>query len=111
MEEAPAISIPDHSILVAPQSNGGLDQLRGLAEPLARSEPPRELILARLVAPPRAAAAGVRAGLQTENKLLRDSTEEVQAARDELIAQGVAARAVAFISPDPGKDLSRVAER
>jgi hypothetical protein len=69
------------------------------------------LILARLVAPPRAAAAGVRAGLQTENKLLREATREVQTARDELVADRVAARAVAFISTDPGRDLSRVAER
>ena len=38
-----------HSILVAPQSAAALDQLLALAEPLARSEPRRELILARLV--------------------------------------------------------------
>ncbi|MGI8461962.1 MAG: hypothetical protein ACR2OC_10060, partial [Solirubrobacterales bacterium] len=63
------------------------------------------------VAPPRGAAAGVRGGLQTENRLLEEATRHIHAARDGLVAQGVAARAVAFISPDPAADVTRVAER
>jgi Kef-type K+ transport system membrane component KefB/nucleotide-binding universal stress UspA family protein len=105
----PELEVPEHSILVAPQTAGGLSQLRGLADPLARSEPPRELILARLVLPPRGAASGVRGGLQTENKLLREASNEVNIARLELIEKGIAARAVAFTSPDPGADLARLA--
>jgi Kef-type K+ transport system membrane component KefB len=109
--EHPRLAIPSRSILLAPQDNAGLSQLISVAEPLARSEPPRELIVARLVRPPRSAAAGVRGGLQTENRLLEQASDSVREVRDELIARGIAARSVAFISTEPGVDLSRVAER
>ena len=59
----PELPVPDRSILVAPQTDEALPQLVALAEPLARSVPPRELIIARLVRPPRGAGAGVRGGL------------------------------------------------
>jgi hypothetical protein len=108
--EFPALEVPERAILVAPQTDTGLEQLRSLAEPLARSEPPRELILARLVRPPRGAAAGVRGGLQTETKLLRDASDEVHAAQRSLADLGVATRAVATISADPGVDLARLAK-
>jgi Kef-type K+ transport system membrane component KefB len=107
--EPPEIPVPERSILLAPQTEHGLAQLRAVGEPLARSEPPRELIVARLVRPPR--GAEVRGGLQTENRLLAEATREVDVARDELLASGIAARCIAFISPDPGRDLSRLAER
>jgi Kef-type K+ transport system membrane component KefB len=106
--EFPQLPVPDRSILVAPQTTGGLEQMRLLAEPLARSEPPRELIIARLVQPPR--ATEVRGGLQTENKLLRQASDEGNFARLELIEQGIAARAVAFSSANPGEDLARLAK-
>ena len=98
----PALKVPDEAILVAPsQGEAALAQLRSLAEPMARSEPPRELILARLVDPP--AAAAVRGGLQTENKLLEDASEEVgKVAAASCWTSGVAARAVAFVSTDVG---------
>jgi len=105
--EFPALVLPEQSILVAPQGDAALAQLRALAEPLARSDPPRELIVARLVRPPAGAAA--RGGLQTENRLLRDASEAVDAARRELIDAGIAARSVAFVSADPGEDLVRLA--
>jgi nucleotide-binding universal stress UspA family protein len=108
MAEFPELRPPQQAILLAPQADAALGQLRSLAEPLARSEPPRELILAKLVRPPRAAA--VRGGLQTENRLLEQASNEVNLARRELIERGVAARAVAFISADPGEDLSRLAD-
>jgi Kef-type K+ transport system membrane component KefB len=106
--EFPAIPIPEQAILVAPQGETALEQLRSLAEPLARSEPPRELILARLVRPPRGASA--RGGLQTENLLLAEASGEIEVARRELIDAGVAARAAAFVSSDPGADLVRLAK-
>ena len=105
--EFPAVPIPEQSILLAPQGETALEQLRSLGEPLARSEPPRELIVARLVRPPRGGWA--RGGLQTENKLLRAATEETGEARRELIDAGIAARAVAFVSGDTGADLVRLA--
>ena len=107
VEEFPALTPPEESILVAPQSDGGFPQLQALAEPLARSEPPRELILAKLVRPPRGAAA--RGGLQTENRLLQNASEDMNAARRELMERGIAARAVAFVSTDAGADLARLA--
>lgn len=108
LEEARTLSraefpFPERSILVAPQGEAELDALRAIAEPLARSEPPRELILARLVRPTRGASA--RGALQTEDKLLREASDEVTIARLELVEKGVATRGVAFSSADPGKDL------
>jgi K+:H+ antiporter len=106
--EFPALVPPQKSILVAPQTNAALEQLASLSAPLARSEPPRELILARLVTPPRGAA--VRGGLQTENRLLEEATKELNEKREELARQGIAVRSVAFISLDSGQDLSRLAQ-
>jgi Kef-type K+ transport system membrane component KefB len=108
--ELPALVPPERAILVAPQSDAALAPLRALAEPLARSEPPRELILARLVEPPRAADAGVRAGLQTEQRLLETSEHELRMARLELADEGIASRAVAFVSAQPGHHLVQLAE-
>lgn len=102
------IPVPERSILLAPQSDAALAQLRVLAEPLAASEPPRELILARLIRPPRGAA--VRGGLQTERRALGVAFGAVQRARAELRRGGIAARAVAFTSAEPGSDLARLAE-
>ena len=103
----PDLPVPERSILVAPQGETELAPLLGLAEPLAASDPPRELILARLVRPTRGASA--RGALQTEDKLVRDAADEVTMARLELIERGVAARSVAFSSADPGEDLVRLA--
>jgi Kef-type K+ transport system membrane component KefB len=96
----------EHSILVAPQSAAALDQLLALAEPLARSEPRRELILARLVRPPRGAT--VRGGLQTEARLVSEASERLQHRRLELLDAGLDVRAVALTSADPGRDLTRL---
>ena len=104
--EAPEMPVPEKSVLLAPQTDSALDQLRSLAEPLAQSEPPRELIVARLVRPPR--RASFSGGLQAENKLLRDATNEVTFARLDLMDKGIAARGVAFTSADPGADLVRL---
>jgi hypothetical protein len=106
--EFPDLPVPERSILVAPQGEAELDALRAIAEPLARSEPRRELILARLVRPTRGASA--RGALQTENRLLHEATDEVTVARLELVQEGVAARGIAFSSADPGKDLVKLAE-
>ncbi len=105
--EFPALQVPEKSILVAPQSGPALEQLLAIARPLAGSSPPRELILARLLAPPR--GAGVRGGLQTENRMLEEASKELVAVRNRLGAERVAAREVATISANAGADLARLA--
>jgi Kef-type K+ transport system membrane component KefB len=100
------VAIPERSILVAPQTDVALDQLTALAEPLASSEPRRELIIARVVRPPR--SAGVRGGLQTENRLLSEASNAAAEARLRLLSHGVAARAVALRSDRPGRDLVKL---
>ena len=95
----PASLPPERSILVAAQTDAALSTLRELAEPLARSLPPRELILARLVQPPR--AAGVRGGLQTENLHLERASHAINQVRERLAADKVAARGVALTSSSP----------
>ena len=105
--EFPALQVPEKSILVAPQSGPALEQLLSIARPLAQSVPPRELILARLLAPPR--GAGVRGGLQTENRMLEEASKELVALRNRLGAERVAAREVATISANAGADLARLA--
>ncbi len=109
--EHPQIPVPDRSILLAPQTDGALEQLVSIGAPLAASTPPRELILSRLVLPPRGSAAGVRGGLQTEDLLLSTATGALNVEREKLAALGVAARSVAFISASPDEDLVRVVER
>ena len=104
------ITVPERSILVAPQSDDALDQLLALAEPLARSEPPRELILARLVAPPKGADSGVRAGLLTEERLLSEAESRLRSTRRRLASDGIAARSMAFVSPRPGDNLAELAK-
>jgi hypothetical protein len=52
----------------------------------------------------------VRGGLQTEQKLLRTAQDELHIARLELAGEGVAARAVAFVSTRPGEQLAQLAE-
>ncbi len=107
-EDESATPPPERSILVAPQSDGALAQLVALSEPLADSEPKRELILARLLPPPRSAAAGVRGGLQTESLMLAEATAQLDGVRAEMRSRGTAARTLAFISSQAAHDLDRL---
>jgi K+:H+ antiporter len=107
--DAPSLPVPDRSVLLACRTDAGLDPLVALAEPLAGSEPARELVLVRLVEPPPGADA--RGGLQTEGRLLREATTRLTATRRALALRGVAARAVAFVSSRPGDDVVRLARR
>jgi Kef-type K+ transport system membrane component KefB len=111
VQEHPELPVPERSILVAPQTDAALVQLVDLAEPLARSEPPHEMIIARLVRPPRGAQAGVRGGLQSENLALERATREINEVRQRLGDEGVVARGVALTSSNPGSDLAHIVER
>jgi len=95
---------PAHSILVAPQEERNIDRLLGLAEPLAQSQPPRDLILVGLVRPAR-----ISTGVRTDDRELARVSGELDRRRRELLAAGFAVRTAAFTSADPGGDLVRLA--
>jgi Kef-type K+ transport system membrane component KefB len=107
----PELPVPERSILVAPETDAAISQLVALAEPLARSGPMREMIIARLVRPPRGAGAGVRGGLQSENLALEQASREINELREKLASDGVVARGVALTSTSPGSDLAHIVER
>ena len=107
----PELPVPDRSILVAPETDAAIGQLVALAEPLARSGQGREMIIARLVRPPRGAGAGVRGGLQSENLALEKASREINELREQLASDGVVARGVALTSTNPGSDLAHIVER
>jgi DNA-binding SARP family transcriptional activator/class 3 adenylate cyclase len=85
--------VPERSILVVPLEEANLDVLLGLAETLAR-QPPREIILARLVGDP---------------DELSSAAARMRRRREELVARGLAARAAVFTSSDVGADIVLVA--
>jgi DNA-binding SARP family transcriptional activator len=86
-------SAPERSLLVVPRALPALDALLPLAEPLAASAPPRELIVACIV--PAAELAAATAGLAER--------------RSRLIDAGLAVRTAAFSSPSRGADIVRLA--
>jgi Kef-type K+ transport system membrane component KefB len=99
--EGPA---PERAILVAPQDGRHLDALLELAEPLARSQPPRELLVARLLVPSRIAA-----GPAADDHELTQVAADLHRRREGLRRRGLAVRTVAFTAADPAGDLLRLA--
>lgn len=94
--EAPTASSGEptqRSLLIVPHEEDNIDALLRLAAVLAR-KPERELILVRL------------AGADED---LAGVTAAAQERRTELERSGVAARAAAFVSADPGRDVLRLA--
>ena len=108
-DEEVGIAIPERSILVAPHSAGALAQLSAIARLIGSTEPAHEVIFARLVSASRAVA--IRGGVHAQLQLVRDAAEQLEHARGQLLNDGIAARAVAFTSSDPGADLVRLADR
>src|SRR4051812_13559469 len=90
---APVPAAPERSVLVVPRDLEDLPGLLRIAEPLAGASPPRELMIAAVVAGSDLGAA----------------TSALAGRRDELHARGVSARAAAFTSPAPGEDIVRLA--
>ena len=99
-----AASPPARSILVSSGDDQRLVTLLDIAEPLALSEPSRELILVRLVEP-----SPLPTGLTGDDRNLRNAAAAMARERAALSARHVAVRAVAFTSADPGADLVRLA--
>src|SRR5262249_10145835 len=85
--------LPERSILVVPLQEASLDALLGLAETLAR-QPPREIILARLVSDPAE---------------LSSAAARMRRRREELVERRLAARAAVFTSSAVGADIVLVA--
>jgi DNA-binding SARP family transcriptional activator len=80
-------------ILVVVPDLDGLDELLGIAEPLAR-EPPRELILSRLLRE------------QTE---VPAATAELAESRRALAERSVASRVAAYTTTEPGREAALIA--
>jgi hypothetical protein len=97
--------LPKRSILIAPLDDQNLEPLVALAEPLAHAQPPHGVMLARLLQPPQAATGGPIAG----ERALAAASRTLERRRDQLAAGGIAARAMACISPHPGQDLVQLA--
>jgi DNA-binding SARP family transcriptional activator len=86
---------PAQSVLVALDGAGGLPPLLTLARPLARSEPPRELVIAQVV----------------ESGDLADATAALGESAMGMAAEGVAVRTAAFSSNSFGRDVASLASR
>jgi hypothetical protein len=91
----PAATTPAHwrAIVVVAGDADELDELLSIAEPLAR-QPPRELILSRLL---------------RERNEVAPATAELAETRSALANRGVAARVAAYTSIKPGSDAALLA--
>jgi Kef-type K+ transport system membrane component KefB len=92
------------SILVAPQDGRNLESLLTLAVPLAKSTPPREIVIVEVVVTPRYVT-----GVLYDQRDAHLVSESLTERRQELSKEGVATRAVAFTSVLPGNDYARLA--
>jgi DNA-binding SARP family transcriptional activator len=90
---AVAADAPERALLVAPSALDAVDGLLSVARPLVAAEPGRELIVAGVVEPGDVGQAAAR----------------LAGVREQLLADGLAARTAAFSSPAPGDDVSRLA--
>ena len=95
----PELDVPDRpvrdkalslrgTIVVVADDADRLDELLPIAEPLAR-EPPRELILARLL---------------SEQSAVEAATAELAGSRSALAERGVASRVAAYTTTEPGSE-------
>jgi DNA-binding SARP family transcriptional activator len=93
-EELPSlVEAPRRSILVVPLDERSLGDLVTIVEPISR-DPPREVILARLVA---------------DEHELAEAMARLRDRRADLTATGLTVRAAAFTSGSWGEDLVRLA--
>jgi hypothetical protein len=105
-EKEEPVAVPSRSILVAPQDTKNLESLLALAVPLAKSTPPRELILAEVVVPTRFVT-----GALYDERDVNEANARLVERRRQLEAEGVAARTAAFTSVSPGSDYVRLASQ
>ena len=93
-----AVQGPERSILVVPGEDD-TDRLVSLAEPLARSIVPHELIVARLI----------DIADRRSSELLAGASSTLNELRDQLVGRGVPVRVATFTSTSIGEDASRLA--
>jgi DNA-binding SARP family transcriptional activator len=98
LRQAPSLELarapePQRSLLVIPLMETGVRALLAVAAPLAR-RPPKELVVARLV---------------NDRTQLSSASGALHEQRERLLAEGLAARAAAFVSSDPASDAVRMA--
>ena len=91
-----ALAAPERSVLLVSRGALDMDDLLRLSEPLARSQRPHEVILARVV---------------DDAADLEAATTELAGRRAELADRRVASRVAAFTSSDPATDLVRLASQ
>jgi Kef-type K+ transport system membrane component KefB len=96
--------VPSRSVMVAPQDPANLDALLALAEPLAKTTPPREIIIAQVVMPDRFVTGALR-----DADDVAKVGEELEGKRAALLERGIAARVAAFTTILPGQDYVRLA--
>jgi len=89
---------PPRTVLVVSQASADLDGLLNVALPLAGGGD--EIVLARML---------TEAPGRENSERLRELTRRLSARRDQIQAQGVAARVAAFSSKAPGTDLVKLA--
>jgi DNA-binding SARP family transcriptional activator len=88
-----SVSATLRALLLVPWALERIGPLLALAEPLAASQPPREIVIASVVPAEQLSAA----------------TAALAERRDALLARGLTARTAAFSSPTPGHDVLRFA--
>ena len=98
------VPAPARAILIAPQDEKNLEALLALAEPLAKTTLPRELIIAQVVVPDR-----YLTGSSLDAGEVAQTSQRLDEKRAELTERGIASRAVAFASILPGQDYVRLA--
>jgi hypothetical protein len=98
------VEAPARAVMVAPQDPLNVDALLELAEPLAKSIPPREIIIAQVVVPDRFVTGALR-----DADEVAATQDELTMKADVLVEHGIAARVAAFNTIVPGPDYVKLA--
>nr|MBA2382386.1 cation:proton antiporter [Chloroflexota bacterium] len=95
---------PRRAVLVTALDPRNLDALILIAEPLSRTQRPRELIIVRLLDP-----GPITSGVGALNRQLASATAELEVHRIGLESRRITAHVAALTSVQPARDLARLA--
>jgi hypothetical protein len=101
-----AVPATARAILLAFQDERHLESLLAIAEPLTQAVPGRELIIVQLLEP-----GGLAHNLSGDDLRLQSATARLSEIAHVLRARSVTARTAAFVSPDAGVDVIKVARQ